>query len=419
VNEPGVTFDAVWKKFHRGQYHDSLRDLIPATVRRLMGRARATEDDLAAQEFWALRDVSFRVRPGEALGIIGANGSGKSTTLKLLTKILRPTRGAAALHGRVGALIEIAAGFHQDLSGRDNVYLQGAIMGMKRAEIKARFDEIVEFAGVGDFIDTQVKRYSSGMNARLGFAIAAHLNPDVMIIDEVLSVGDVAFQDKCVHRMRQMIANGVPVVFVSHNLPAVAELCTRVIVLRRGVVTYDGDPVDAIHHHRSATMTTFGDDEEDTRSVFRIRGVEIVSAEDSPSMVRSHGELAVRIHYRATERIDHPSFGVDIHSADGAYCFGTNTTRSRLDGALGSVEGDGTITLRLPDLALLPGFYVMSVYVRGHGRADAFDERRKAYPFSVTGDAREAGMVAFESRWEVSDSLAALAPADHGWSEPR
>jgi ABC-type polysaccharide/polyol phosphate transport system ATPase subunit len=414
VQEPGVTFDGVWKKFRRGQYHDSLRDLIPATARRLMGRAPVS-DDLHGHEFWALRDVSFRVRPGEALGIIGANGSGKSTTLKLLTKILRPTRGAAALHGRVGALIEIAAGFHPDLSGRDNVYLQGAIMGMKRAEIKARFDEIVEFAGVADFIDTQVKRYSSGMNARLGFAIAAHLNPDVMIIDEVLSVGDVAFQDKCVHRMRQMIAHGVPVVFVSHNLPAVAELCTRVIVLRRGVVTYDGDPVDAIHHHRSATMTPLDDDdEEDSRSVFRIRGVEIVSAEDTPSVVQSHGEVAVRIHYRATERIDEPSFGVDIHSADGAYCFGTESTRTRLDGPIGPVEGDGTMTLRLVDVALLPGFYVMSVSVQGLGRIDAFDERRKAYPFTVTGDAREVGVVALESRWERAESLVPLGAPDRG-----
>ncbi|HWB15833.1 MAG TPA: ATP-binding cassette domain-containing protein, partial [Vicinamibacterales bacterium] len=168
MSEPGIIFDAVWKKFRLGQHHDSLRDLIPATARRLIGRGPVA-DDLQPSEFWAVRDVSFRVRPGEALGIIGPNGSGKSTTLKLLTKILKPTRGAAAVRGRIGALIEIAAGFHQDLSGRDNVYLQGAIMGMKRAEIKARFDEIVEFAGVSDFIDTQVKRYSSGMNARLGF----------------------------------------------------------------------------------------------------------------------------------------------------------------------------------------------------------------------------------------------------------
>jgi hypothetical protein len=283
---------------------------------------------------------------------------------------------------------------------------------LKRAEIKARFDEIVDFAGVADFIDTQVKRYSSGMNARLGFAIAAHLNPDVMIIDEVLSVGDVAFQDKCVHRMRQMIANGVPVVFVSHNLPAVAELCTRVIVLRRGVVTYDGEPADAIHHHRSVTMTVL-DSADDSRGVFRIRGVELISSDDSPSVVASHGELEVRIHYRATERIQQPSFGVDIHSANGAHCFGTDTMLRRLEVPLGTVEGDGTITLRLPDVALLPGFYVLSVNLRGHGRADAFDERRKAYPFSVTGDAREPGTVALEARWELSESLAALAPADH------
>jgi lipopolysaccharide transport system ATP-binding protein len=403
VSEPGIIFDAVWKKFRLGQHHDSLRDLLPATARRLLGRGPVA-DVLQAREFWAVRDVSFRVQPGEALGIIGPNGSGKSTTLKLLTKILKPTRGAAAVRGRIGALIEIAAGFHQDLSGRDNVYLQGAIMGMKRAEIKARFDEIVEFAGVSDFIDTQVKRYSSGMNARLGFAIAAHLNPDVMIIDEVLSVGDAAFQDKCVQHMRRMIATGVPVVFVSHNLPAITELCTRVIVMRRGVVTFDGDPVDAIHHHRSSTMPAL-DWAEDERSVFRIRGVEFLSGDEStPGVVPSNGDVAIRVHYRAVEPIQEPSFGIEIHSASGAHCFGTNTARS---GAVGPVEGDGTMTLHLPNLALLPGFYVVSVYVRGHGRADAYDERRKAYPFSVVGDARETGTVALQARWELTPPLAA------------
>ena len=176
-----MPFESVWKKFQAGERHDSLRDLVPAMARRWFRRAPATE--LRDKEFWALRDVSFAVRSGEGLAIIGPNGAGKSTTLKLLTRILKPTKGTSLVRGRVGALIEVAAGFHPDLTGRENVYVQGAIMGMKRAEITARFDEIVAFAGVESFVNTPVKRYSSGMNARLGFSIAAHFNPDVLIID--------------------------------------------------------------------------------------------------------------------------------------------------------------------------------------------------------------------------------------------
>ncbi len=200
ATEPGIVFDGVWKKFQRGERHDSLRDLIPATMRRL-GRRAVEADELDAGDFWVVRDMSFTVRPGECLGIIGGNGAGKSTTLKLLTGILRPTRGSIEVVGRVGSLIEVSAGFHPDLSGRENVFLQGAIMGMSHATIRRRFDEIVEFAGVSEFIDMAVKRYSSGMNARLGFAIAAHLDPDVLIIDEVLAVGDIGFQQRAFGRL--------------------------------------------------------------------------------------------------------------------------------------------------------------------------------------------------------------------------
>jgi lipopolysaccharide transport system ATP-binding protein len=235
---PRVVFDAVWKKFRRGERHDSLRDLIPSLLARL---TRGNDQGLQDEEFWALENVSFAVSEGKALGIIGPNGAGKSTSLKLLTKILRPSRGACEVHGRVGALIEVAAGFHPDLTGRENVFLQGAIMGMSRTDVLRRFDEIVEFAGVGAFVDTQIKRYSSGMNARLGFAIAAHLRPDVLIIDEVLSVGDMAFQQRCVERMFDFKRQGVAIVFVSHNLQAVADLCDEVLVLRRERL-FLGDP---------------------------------------------------------------------------------------------------------------------------------------------------------------------------------
>ncbi|HEX6534380.1 MAG TPA: ABC transporter ATP-binding protein [Gemmatimonadaceae bacterium] len=233
---PAVIFDGVWKKFRRGERDDSLRDLIPRLARRVVrGPRRADELQAEAGDFWALRDVSFEVRPGEVLGIIGPNGAGKSTILKLLTRIMRPTRGRCAVHGRAGALIEVAAGFHPDLTGRENVYLQGAIMGMRRVEIARKMDEIIEFAGLGDFMDTQVKRFSSGMHARLGFSIAAHLDPDVLIIDEVLSVGDMAFQQRCLERMHHFRNRGVAIVFVSHNLQQVADLCDQAVFLYREV----------------------------------------------------------------------------------------------------------------------------------------------------------------------------------------
>jgi len=233
VTDRAVVFDAIWKKFRLGEHHDSLRDLVPSLARRLLKPQNST--DLGEHQFWVLENVSFEVNRGDALGIIGPNGAGKSTTLKLLTKILRPTRGRCEVHGRVGALIEVAAGFHPDLTGRENINLQGAIMGMKRADIERRFADIVDFAEVGSFIDTQVKRYSTGMNARLGFSIAAHLDPDVLIIDEVLSVGDMAFQQRCVDRMRAFRQQGVTTVFVSHNLQAVSQLCSHALYLNHSM----------------------------------------------------------------------------------------------------------------------------------------------------------------------------------------
>lgn len=245
----------VWKKFHRGEVHDSLRDLVPAATRFLLGRAPKAAQ-LQEGDFWAVREINFEVHPGEALGIIGPNGAGKSTMLKLLTKILRPTRGTCAVRGRVGALIEVAAGFHPDLTGMENIYLQGAIMGMRSAEIATKIDEIVEFAGVGEFIHTPVKRYSSGMHARLGFSVAAHLDPDVLVIDEVLSVGDMAFQEKCIARMKLFKKNGVAIAFVSHNMQAVAELCDRGIYLS-GSIREIGPANEAIAAYvRSASQQT-------------------------------------------------------------------------------------------------------------------------------------------------------------------
>jgi len=250
---PGISVEGVWKKFRRGERHDSLRDLLPSLARRF-ARGRGDPAALEARDFWALRDVSFEIRPGQALGIIGHNGAGKSTLLKLITRIMRPTLGRCEVRGRVGALIELAAGFHPDLTGRENVFLQGAIMGMPAVAIRSRFDQIVEFAGVADFIDTPVKRYSSGMNARLGFAIAAHLEPEVLIIDEVLSVGDMAFQERAFGRMREIAQSGIPVAVVSHQLDRISALSTHAMLLRRGEVVAIGTPGECITQYVSGEL---------------------------------------------------------------------------------------------------------------------------------------------------------------------
>jgi homopolymeric O-antigen transport system ATP-binding protein len=238
-----IEFDRVWKKFRRGEQ----------AMRFIPSAARTEVADLKANEFWALRDVSFNVREGQALGIIGPNGAGKSTVLKLLTRIMRPTRGYCALHGRVGALIELAAGFHPDLTGRENVYLQGAIMGMPRAEVLRKLDDIVAFAGLSDFMEMPVKRYSTGMNARLGFAIAANLDPDVLVIDEVLAVGDMPFQQRCIERIHEFKRKGVAILFVSHDLQAVASLCDSAIFLSNAV-RCQGAPSDVIHAYVTSAI---------------------------------------------------------------------------------------------------------------------------------------------------------------------
>jgi ABC-type polysaccharide/polyol phosphate transport system ATPase subunit len=284
-----IEFQHVWKKFRRGELHDSLRDLVPHLATRVFHpRRRAEHHALNAREFWALEDVTFAVRPGEALGIIGPNGAGKSTILKLLTRILHPTRGRCGIRGRVGALIEIAAGFHQDLTGAENVFLQGCIMGMTRREIEARFDDIVAFSELAEFIDTPVKRYSSGMNARLGFAIAAHMSPDVLIVDEVLAVGDYHFQQKAYARIGDMVRRGLPVVIVSHQLERIAALCNNCLLLDRGRIIKRGRPDDCIAHYLN-TATIHGEDE--IASPFRITDIAI----EPPRAVRSGEWIRVQL----------------------------------------------------------------------------------------------------------------------------
>ena len=401
---PAVVFDGVWKKFRRGERHDSLRDLIPAATARLLRRTRRPVAELNATEFWAVHDVSFEVSAGEALGIIGPNGAGKSTILKLLSRILKPTRGTCEVRGRAGALIEVAAGFHPDLTGRENVFLQGAIMGMKRADIQRKFDEIVEFAGVNEFIDTQVKRYSSGMNARLGFAIAAHLDPDVLLIYEVLSVGDAAFQDRCVSRMRELVKRGIPLVFISHNLPAVLDLCTRAIVIDHGTVKFDGGPAAAVQEYRLVPWKKSDRaGQPDSTAPVRIAKTELLNDRgESSAVFQTGGGLRVRVRYEARQPTSNVSFAIDIHRGDDVYCAGINTMMDKRD--LGVLEGAGAVDLVIPRLNLLPGCYLISVGILDAAAGQTLDLHNRAYPFSVMSDKRDLGVVHLDREWAHSTS---------------
>jgi ABC-type polysaccharide/polyol phosphate transport system ATPase subunit len=234
MSEFALLMEHVYKKFRKGETYNSLRDLLPAMTGKMIRGEELNQSD--KREFWALQDISFEVKHGESFGIIGANGAGKSTALKILSRIMMPTKGRMVVNGRLSALIEVTAGFHQDLTGRENIFLHGTILGMTKREIDSKFDQIVAFSGLGEFIDTPVKRYSSGMYARLGFSIAAHVDPEVLIVDEVLSVGDYVFQQRCMERIRSVIDGGTTVLFVSHNLKSVTEICKRAMLLDHGRV---------------------------------------------------------------------------------------------------------------------------------------------------------------------------------------
>ena len=251
MTEPAIQVNNLGKRYKIGvrskpasNFREALVNTVMAPLRRFhaLGDSRISEEEI----FWALKDVCFDVAPGEVVGVMGQNGAGKSTLLKILSRITEPTEGEIKINGRVGSLLEVGTGFHPDLTGRENVFLNGAILGMKRAEIKAKFDEIVAFAEIDRFLDTPVKRYSSGMRVRLGFAVAAHLNPEILIVDEVLAVGDMAFQKKCLGKMNDVAGGGRTVLFVSHNMSAVRHLCTRGIYLDAGKVAYTGEVSDCI-----------------------------------------------------------------------------------------------------------------------------------------------------------------------------
>lgn len=380
MSEYSLRLDHVYKRFRRGEKHDSLRDLIPSLIKRAVNPDRMRA--LAPQEFWVLNDISFDLKKGETLGIIGHNGAGKSTMLKHLSGIMEPTRGKIEVNGRLSALIEVGAGFHPDLTGRENVFLNGVILGMSRGEVKRKFDEIVEFAGLAEFIDTPVKRYSSGMFARLGFSVAAHLEPDILVIDEVLSVGDFAFQRRGLEKMRAVARSGATVIFVSHNLQAVAEFCQRGILLERGRVVSDG-PVDQVVRRYLDTASQNG--ERIARGPVRATRTTIASTDGQTGRFAAGQKARISVAIEATAPAEKVAVVLDVFNTEFYEVF--NTSSERLGAPPITLEaGESAVCEFDVELNLGPGTYYLGIYLYRYDVQHEYDHIFPATSFVVTTD---------------------------------
>ncbi len=394
-----IAFEKVSKRYRLGG--GSLRETIAAL---LGGRDRADHVE-------ALKEVSFAVEEGGSLGIIGPNGAGKTTILKLMAGITAPTRGTVSVNGRVSALIELGAGFHSDLTGRENVYLYGAILGLKRREIAARFDDIVDFAGTGRFLDTPLKRYSWGMQARLAFAVAAHVEPDILLVDEVLSVGDAAYQVRCAERIGQMRDGGATIVFVSHHLELVVETCQQTIFLDGGEIQYMGETQKAVNRYQEALRKSGQAQAWATPGGLGVRSgsfemeileVRLLDGEGRQTQTYQMGEkMVVRIAYVAHRPVSEPVFGVEITRQDDLYCYATNT---RWDGLrTGCIAGRGVIEIEMPHLNLSAGAYLMGVGILEQNAIAFYDFHDKAYPFQVQTSKNDRGVLYLDHTWRFVD----------------
>jgi lipopolysaccharide transport system ATP-binding protein len=353
--------------------YKALRDVISDKVRACFRPSKQkSQPDNPSRSFWALNEVSFDVSRGEVLGVVGHNGAGKSTLLKVLTRITAPTSGQATIHGRVGSLLEVGTGFHPELTGRENVFLNGTILGMSRTEIHRRFDEIVDFANVSAFIDTPVKRYSSGMQMRLAFAVAAHLDPEILLVDEVLAVGDAAFRQKSLDKMNDVARQGRTVLFVSHNMAAVMNLCQRAILLDHGKLIMNG-PTQAVvqeylTHALSQDRYSLAD-RQDRRGTgaMQIQEISWLNSDCEPIPVAQSGaDLMIRLHYAGTvSRLDNVRISLSIDSVWGQRLCTLDTTYT-YDSVL-SLPQTGYVDCTIPRLPLAAGAYDITLYVAVNG----------------------------------------------------
>jgi ABC-type polysaccharide/polyol phosphate transport system ATPase subunit len=402
---PAVTVDHLSKRFRL--YHDRNQSLKAAVMR---GRRAKYE------EFWALRDVSLEIAEGLTYGFIGTNGSGKSTLLKCLARILEPDEGSCRTRGKVSALLELGAGFHPELSGRENVYLNGSILGLSKSELDHRFDDIVEFAGLERFIDTPVKNYSSGMYVRLGFSVAINVDPDILLVDEVLAVGDEQFQRRCNERFADLRAEGRTIVVVSHSLSSVQSICDEVAWLDAGNLRETGPAGDVcahylgeVHEDRLAeshtTASRWGSGE------VRIDRLELLGPDGLPTReVHTGDPITVRCHFHAVQSIERPVFFVGLHTIDGTHI---TAPTSRDVGLIPDViHGDGVVDMHVERLDLLPGSYDLSAAVSDETSMHVYDQRHRAVRFDVQpGTPREpfGGILTLRGRWEITDEPDSVA----------
>lgn len=400
----------------RGSYRtlrESLARAASAPLRRLRG-----ETNGAGEDFWALKDVSFDVQPGEVVGIVGRNGAGKSTLLKILSRITKPTAGEVDVNGRVGSLLEVGTGFHPELTGRENIYMNGSILGMSRREIDRRFDEIVSFAEVEQFLDTPVKRYSSGMYVRLAFAVAAHLEPEILVVDEVLAVGDADFQKKCLGRMRDVSRSGRTVLFVSHNIACIESLCDRCCHFAGGRLLRVGPCLDVVRKYYESSQTATDAFVELSWHKGRtsgsspvMRSVELRDDFERPVRQVCMGEaLTVRVGFVAPQTIRQPVLGVVVKTSLGAPVFGVNN-RFIPGFELDCSSPQAALECRLEPLPLMPGIYWIDLWF-GDAHRD-IDVVYEAASFEVTaadifGSGKlppgSAGPVAWPATWRLCES---------------
>lgn len=388
MSSAAVTVDHVSKSFRL--YHERNQYLKAAVLR---GRRARYE------EFWALKDVSFEVPTGATFGIIGSNGSGKSTMLKCLAGILFPEQGSVKVNGRLSALLELGAGFHPELTGRENVFLNGAILGLSRKEIQRRLDEIVEFAGLVDFIDTPVKNYSSGMTVRLGFAIAANVDPEVLLIDEVLAVGDASFQRKCAEKIEEFRESGRTIVLVSHATGQVEQLCEHALWLERGDVRMQGPSLEVVAAYNGASFDA--QPTEDPAELgqrwgtqeAQVTSVELLDADDAPTkLFDTLGPMHVRVNVVAHQPIRDPIVALRIDTLQGVPLWSTNTRHQRH--TISVLDGSGAIDVRIPSLALMEGTYCLTVALTDHTETHEYDHWDRRIRFDVRQtDIYDSGVV--------------------------
>ncbi len=388
-----VTIDRVSKRFTLAHRSVSLKE-------RALGSLRSGRD--RHETLWALRNVSLDVARGSTFGLIGPNGCGKSTLLQVVAGILEPDEGRAAVEGRVTSLLELGAGFSPELTGRENIFLNASLHGVSRDTIAPRFDEIVAFAELERFIDMPVRTYSSGMYVRLGFSVAVHLDPEVVLVDEAFAVGDERFQRKCLHTIRDFQQRGLTIVIVSHDLLLIEQLCTHAALLNQGTLAAAGKPAEVIgaYHALNLGRDAAGAGQRWGTGQVEITRVELLKDQQPVSAtVRTRDPLTVRLHYKCAEPVDRPVFGVAIHRDDGVHVSGPNTRTGGLE--IDRVSGEGAVDYTIERLPLLPGRYYLSAAVYDHDLITPYDHRDRFAPLVVIegGTLERFGVIEMPARW--------------------